>query len=376
MSGKSRSHGAIQKLKEKFINGCVKKHYSLNMAKQLWDQIESFAGYAFCKAHSASFARISFIVAYLKSHFSAEFMASVLSNRGGFYAPFVYVEETRRMNLKILPPDVNKAEYDFIPVQNGIMIGLSFIKTLPYTTINTILKERKKHEFQDLYDFIQRCNITETEFMVLLKCGGLDWAGDNRKQLFFLAGHINRLKKTLNGSLLLNDKISDSAAPSRASETYQDSNPVGKEFSNLARIRGFKDLRNKNQSKFRYSNILGIPEMKDLTLKQKILFEIETLGFSFTANPLTLIHPHVKVVRSYEMKNYVNKYVNMIGVRIFSKRIPAKKKEGYMKFISFMDQYGTFETFLSLKNYNHLTALSQASYILQVYGRIKEYFEA
>jgi len=70
----------------------------------------SFHGYSFCKPHSASYARVSFQAAYLKTHFPAQFMAAVLSNQGGFYSAFAYVSEARRLGLEILPPCVNQSE--------------------------------------------------------------------------------------------------------------------------------------------------------------------------------------------------------------------------------------------------------------------------
>lgn len=330
MSGKSRSSKAIKSLKDKFISGCIANQYSSSVAVKLWSQIESFAGYAFCKAHSASYARVSFTVAYLKQYFPAEFMASVLSNRGGFYSPLVYVEEARRMKLTILPPDVMQADYNFIPCNtNSIITGLSFIKNFSYVTIKNILNERAKSGFLNLSDFIIRCHITETEFLLLAKCGALDFSGYNRKQLFFLASHLAGIKKKRYSSLFLN-----------------------------------------------MEEKLHIPVKTDFSLKQKILFEIDLLGFSPTAHPLTLVKPKQGVIKSCEMKHYANQYVTMMGVRIFSKRIPSKKKNGFMKFISFMDLYGTFETFLSLKNYNRLIPLTLASSIFYVYGRVREDFEA
>ena len=93
MSGKMRSHSAMEKIIEKYFLSCKDKGLTDKQAKELWRQIESFAGYSFCKAHSASFALLSYQVAFLKAHYPAEFMASVLSNGGGFYSAAVYVWE-------------------------------------------------------------------------------------------------------------------------------------------------------------------------------------------------------------------------------------------------------------------------------------------
>ncbi|MBK6679137.1 MAG: hypothetical protein IPG53_03505 [Ignavibacteriales bacterium] len=96
----------------------IKKH----VAKELWRQISSFAGYAFCKAHSASFALLSYQVAYLKVHYPAEFMAGVLSNGGGYYSAAVYIQEACRLGLKI-PSAVCEQKFIFIHGE-GDQLGL------------------------------------------------------------------------------------------------------------------------------------------------------------------------------------------------------------------------------------------------------------
>jgi len=87
MSGKLRSQSAMNQIRERFIGGCGAARAGHRSALEIWRQIASFAGYSFCKAHSASFATLSFQVAYLKAHYPAQFMAAVLSNGGGFYRP-------------------------------------------------------------------------------------------------------------------------------------------------------------------------------------------------------------------------------------------------------------------------------------------------
>jgi len=91
MSGKLRSPEAMAKVRGGFIAGCETHGVGRDIAEETWRQIESFAGYAFCKAHSASYALLSLQVAYLKAHHPAEFMAAVISNQGGFYATAAYI---------------------------------------------------------------------------------------------------------------------------------------------------------------------------------------------------------------------------------------------------------------------------------------------
>ena len=134
MSGKMRSHNAMKPLEEKFYDSCRSKKIKDHAAKEIWRQIESFAGYAFCKAHSASFALLSFQVAYLKAHHPAEFLASVLSNGGGFYSPAVYIWESKRLGLNVNLPSVNQSRFEYLGYGHTILIGFMAVKNF-YTRI-------------------------------------------------------------------------------------------------------------------------------------------------------------------------------------------------------------------------------------------------
>src|SRR5690606_791187 len=141
MSGKMRSHAAMQALTDEFFNSCAQRGLSKSITKELWRQIESFAGYSFCKAHSASFALLSFQVAFLKAYYPAEFMASVLSNQGGFYSAAVYIQEAKRLGLKIELPCINKSMYEYTGSGNKLRIGFLAIKHFSKTSAEILIKE-------------------------------------------------------------------------------------------------------------------------------------------------------------------------------------------------------------------------------------------
>jgi DNA polymerase-3 subunit alpha/error-prone DNA polymerase len=116
----------------------------------------SFAGYSFCKPHSASFARVSFQSAYIKTHFPAEFIAAVISNQGGFYGTFAYVSEARRMGLKILPPDVNQSDIRWKGSDKAIRTGFLSISNLSTNTQQRIIEKRQATPYRNLRDFLER----------------------------------------------------------------------------------------------------------------------------------------------------------------------------------------------------------------------------
>ncbi len=104
---KPHRHDGMLALGEKFVSGCEARGLDTSSALEIWRQLASFSGYSFCKAHSASFATLSYQVAWLKAHYPAQFMAAVLDNGGGFYGARAYISECERLGLRILPPDAN-----------------------------------------------------------------------------------------------------------------------------------------------------------------------------------------------------------------------------------------------------------------------------
>jgi len=189
---KKRDWEDMNNYRERFLSGALENGVPPTIAREIWRQIESFAGYAFCKAHSASFAVVSYQTAYLKAHYPAEFMAAVLSNHGGFYDACGYVEEARRMGLAILPPHVNHSECAFTAVsggrqkrRDGLRVGLSQVKGLSHRAIESILKNRKQGPYTSLKNFIDRVDIDASEVDSLIRCGALDGLGPSRPNLLW-----------------------------------------------------------------------------------------------------------------------------------------------------------------------------------------------
>ena len=182
MNGKLRSPEAMKEVKGKFLHSCQHQGLDPEVAERVWGQIESFAGYAFCKAHSASFAQLSFRVAWLKAHYPAQFMAAVLSNGGGFYPPGAYIQEAKRMGLRVLLPDVNRSEIAYTGRGNRLRIGLGAIKGLSQKAAKSLLEARP---FSSLGDLIRRTTLGLAELEILIKCGALNGLGLTRPQLLW-----------------------------------------------------------------------------------------------------------------------------------------------------------------------------------------------
>jgi DNA polymerase-3 subunit alpha len=172
-----------------FVKGAEGRGVNPKLAADIFDLIEKFAGYGFNRSHSAAYALIAYQTAWLKAHYPAAFMAAVLSSDMDKTDKVVtMMAECRDMKLNILPPDINRCEYHFVPVDDGtIFYGLGAIKGLGEAAIDTILGERNQGgAFKDLFDFCQRIDLRKVNRRVLeslIKAGALDGLGTHRAAL-------------------------------------------------------------------------------------------------------------------------------------------------------------------------------------------------
>ncbi len=178
----------MESLRSTFIEGAVGKDVNERYAANLFDQIEQFAGYGFNRSHSVGYALIAYQTAWLKAHFPAEFMASVLScDLGNTDNIQLFVDDCKNIGLSVLSPDVNRSSYRFEDLDSKtILYGLGAIKGIGESLVEQIVSERKKAEFQDIYDFSLRVGfnrINKRILTTLIGSGALDSLGD-RVDLF------------------------------------------------------------------------------------------------------------------------------------------------------------------------------------------------
>jgi DNA polymerase-3 subunit alpha/error-prone DNA polymerase len=265
--------------------------------------IMSFGGYSFCKPHSASYARVSFQAAYLKIHFPAEFMAAVISNRGGFYSTFAYVSEARRMGLDILPPDIDKSEMTWQGKDRAIRVGLISIKGLSERCRAAIVRERQKAPFQSMVDVLTRIRPDDTEARALIHSGALDtFSGRSHRQglLWEFALWRNAHAKASQERDLFacrKDRLPDPALP--------------------------------------------VPDEKDRLRK-----EFSVLGFLCDRHPMALYSEALQrlgPVKASAINRFIGKRVKFAGWLITGKRVQTRHGDS-MEFLTFEDETGMVET--------------------------------
>lgn len=173
--------------KESFVAGCQKNNIDSQLANDIFDLLEKFANYGFNKSHSAAYALVAWQTAYLKAHYPAEFMAAMLTSVMDTQDKVPkYIEQCRRMNIKILPPDINASLASFTVDGDAIRFGLAAVKGVGITAINSIIEVRNSGAFTSLLDFCCRVDIGKVNKRVvenLIKCGAFDTLGARRSQL-------------------------------------------------------------------------------------------------------------------------------------------------------------------------------------------------
>ncbi|MBS4012779.1 MAG: DNA polymerase III subunit alpha [Bacteroidetes bacterium] len=190
MSGKHRSKKEMQRIIQKFFDNCKEKGYPDEITKEVWRQIESFAGYSFSKAHSASFAVESYQSMYLKAYYPLEFMTAVVNNFGGFYQTFDYLNEAKRLGATIELPCVNNSNYTSCIKEKSIYIGFIHIANLETKIAKLIDKERNKNgNYASLEDFVERTNISLEQMIILIRINAFRFTGIHKARLMWKA-HI------------------------------------------------------------------------------------------------------------------------------------------------------------------------------------------
>lgn len=186
MSGKYRSRQEFDRITKTFFTNCKERGYSDSLTNEVWRQMSSFAGYAFCKAHSASYAVESYQSLYLKTNFPNEFHVAVINNFGGFYRTWVYVNEAKRHGAKINLPDINKSDISTNIYGDEIYLGWVHVKNLEEKVIRQIVEERERNGlYKDLFDFMDRVPVGLEQMRTLIKVGAFRFTGKTKKGLMW-----------------------------------------------------------------------------------------------------------------------------------------------------------------------------------------------
>ena len=313
---KNKDHARIEALGEEFRVAALGRGHSVEDTERVWGMLREFAGYMFNKAHSAAYAVEAFEGAFLKMRYPVETLASVLTNRRGYYAPIVYVLEALRCGARFLPPSLGRSDAKrFLVSGREIRLPLNQVKGLTEATLERLEAARP---FADVSDFYRRAKPQQNEWMALLKTGALDDFGEPRGKLFWRLSRLAAREaqvKSSGGEALFTP---DDPALSSTTETALD----------------------------------------------KARWEAELLGFPVSTHPLDYYAagfdwaPYVPAQALRETpERFFGQRIQVAGMIVADRIHPTPR--GPMKFISLADRTGFTEVSLfaeCYQHYGHLTA--------------------
>lgn len=228
-----KKHKVMEEEREHFCSGCAENNISREIANDIFDDMSSFASYAFNKSHAAAYAIVAYRTAYLKCYYPCEFMAalltSILENSSKVAG---YIEDCKRSGIRILPPNVNESYKDFTAEEESksIRFGLLAIKNLGHDYIDNIISERRINgKFTSFYSFCKRTygkSFNRRAVESLIKSGALDLLGSNRREMltnlpFILSELDGTRRRNLEGQIGIFDLLSSDSDGSAESYTMQ-----------------------------------------------------------------------------------------------------------------------------------------------------------
>ena len=199
MSGKFRSRSEFLRVQESFMASCLQRGYEAQFASSIWKQIESFAGYAFSKGHSASYAVESYQSLYLKAHYPLAYLTACINNFGGYYRTEIYVHEARRFGAQIEAPCINEGAYSCVLKEKRLILGFNLVAGLEIQISDKISAERNTNgHFIDFEDLLKRVAIPLEQLCILIRVDALRCFKQPRKALLWQAHFYHHKQRYTN----------------------------------------------------------------------------------------------------------------------------------------------------------------------------------
>jgi error-prone DNA polymerase len=325
----------------RFVRGARERNVPQTTIDEVWNMMMGFDGYSFCKPHSASYTLVAYKSAFLRAHYPAEFMASVISNGGGYYSTFGYISEAKRMGLQVLLPHINKSRIHYTGKDRHLRVGFMQIRELSHAAQEIIIREREKRgPFSSLQDFLARMgtHLRLQDVRMLIKAGCFDDLEKHKPGDRGPNGRADFLWQALRFFARKGSSCVLFSSPEV---------PPGKECSSLPR---------------------------EAILEQ----EREAFGFLISAHPLeryATVLENRAYVSAKELPLLAGKRVRMAGWLVTGKTVHAKGGD-LMKFITFEDPTGSYETVFFPRVYDRYCHLFGGGKPFLLEGMVDEDFGA
>jgi DNA-directed DNA polymerase III PolC len=344
-----------ERLRGKFLKAAERMGLAGREREETWQMVEKFAGFGFCKAHAATYADISYRMAYLKAHHPAEFLAAMCSAGAGFYHVSAYVEEAKRWGIEVRLPSVNHSQMEYTvearadAMRPAMRVGLMQVKGLRIETIADILRAREESgPFRSLEDFVRRVPVERDEIEALVKCGAFDEVmAMTRPALLWRWNLLQAAEKGL------------TRMPTPRGTLFSDQGQTG------ASIPLFPDAQEEELPGATLEQLCA----PNYSAAQKLEYEREILEVCVSGHPLDGVARNGEAW-SDELENLRGRRVTLIGWVITFRHVGTKDYRNMM-FVTFEDQRGVFEAVLFPEAYKRYGGLVYETRALRVTGRVE-----
>ncbi len=355
--------------RERFYNGAASRGFAREVVDAVWEMVLSFAGYSFCKPHSASYALVSFKSAYLKAHYPAEFMAAVISNQGGYYATFAYISECRRMGLTVLLPDVNASAVTYTGRNREVRVGLMQIQGMKEASREAVVAGGGAGPYRSFEDFFSRVDIDPSDVRLLIRAGAFDSVagGRTRPELMWRwtewadgASTRGATREAGAGAVRRGAFAAGRGGPAvtRSSWGGRTASLFAEEIAEPAS---------------------APPGIGDYNPRKVLADEIETLGFLVSRHPLTFHREALArmkgVIPARDLGAHVGRAVTVAGWLVTGKVVDTKDDEP-MEFVSFEDTTALYETTFFPEAYRRFCHMLSHTRPYVLKGKVEEDFGA
>ena len=371
-SAKFSGQRDLDRLRNKFLLAAGMMALTAQQREETWMMVEKFAGFGFCKAHAATYADISYRMAYLKTHHPAEFLAAMCSAGAGFYHVSAYVEEAKRWGIEVRLPSVNhsRMEYTAEALADGkraLRIGLMQVKGLRVETITTIMRAREEGEtFRSLEDFLRRVPVEKDEIEALIKCGAFDEVGEGVSvRADGSSRGMTRPAMLWRWNLLQAESKNTSMFRSKSAQPLRDSGRAGWIEPQAGLETLFADA---NAVDAIDAALAGMPAAA-YTQEQKLRYEQEILEVCVSGHSLDFL-PRNGEVWSDELDGLRGKRVTLCGWVVTYRHVGTKNYRNMM-FVTLEDQRGLYEVVLFPDAYDRYGGLVFETRAMRVTGRVE-----
>jgi error-prone DNA polymerase len=326
---RKRSLAALEAYRERFIAGAIEKGVDEQVAHSVYDKLVAFSGFGFPKSHSAAFGLLAYQSAWLRHHYSSEFLASLLNAQPmGFYPPATLVRDGQRRGVETRPPDVNRSGVGCTIEDGAVRVGLKYVQGVGEDDATIVDDERARNgPYVSIRDLAQRVSLSETELTALVESGACDSFGLKRRDQLWQLGLVPRAQ----------------TVPGSRGEEKQLALPL--------------------------EATAATPDLPDPTVWERMLDDYRTTSLSVGVHPLELMRPHLPpgTLSSLELLDQPNRTTVQVAGMVVARQRPSTANG--VVFMLLEDEHAQLNLIIPPQVYDRFRAVVRGEPLLLARGR-------